>query len=108
MEFKVITTSFPEWDPFCAQYSGLLFHTTTWLQVLQSGLQCPSMYCTLWEKNTIILGLPVFLMNYKICKSLHAAIPYGTIIGDYQALPYFLAALDDFLRSQRFHVLHLG
>jgi hypothetical protein len=66
------------------------------------------MYCTLWEKNNIILGLPVLLMNYKIFKSLHAAIPYGTIIGDYQALPYFLAALDDFLRSQRFHVLHLG
>ena len=47
-------------------------------------------------------------MNYKIFKILHAAVPYGTIIGDYQALPYFFSALYDCLRSQRFHVLYLG
>src|SRR5215510_13388519 len=108
MEFKVINTPFPEWAPFCAHYSGLVFHSEVWQQVLQTGLQYPPMYCTLWEGHNLVLGLPVLLMNYKIFKSLHAAIPYGTIIGDYQALPYFLAALDDFLRSQRFHVLHLG
>jgi len=108
MEFKVITTSFPEWDPFCAQYSGLLFHSAAWQQVLQSGFQGSSMYCTLWEGKHLILGLPVFLMDYKIFKILHAAIPYGTIIGDYQALPYFFPALYDFLRSQRLHVLYLG
>jgi lipid II:glycine glycyltransferase (peptidoglycan interpeptide bridge formation enzyme) len=47
-------------------------------------------------------------MNYKIFKILYAAIPYGTIIGNYQALPSFFSALYDFLRSQRFHVLYLG
>jgi GNAT acetyltransferase-like protein len=108
MEFKVITTPFPEWDPFCDKYSELLFHTATWLQVLHAGLQYPYMFCTLWEGNDLILGLPVFLMDYKIFKILYATIPYGTIIGDYQALPYFLPALYNFLRSQRFHVLHLG
>ncbi len=108
MEFKVITTSCPDWDPFCAQYSELLFHTATWLQVLHAGLQYPYMFCTLWEGNDLILGLPVFLMDYKIFKILYATIPYGTIIGDYQALPYFLPALYNFLRSQRLHVLHLG
>ncbi len=108
MEFKVITTSFPEWDPFCAQYSGLVFHSEAWQQVVQSGLQGPSMYCTLWEGKNLILGLPVLLMNYKIFKILYAAIPYGTIIGDYQTLPYFFVALYNFLRSQRLHVLHLG
>jgi hypothetical protein len=108
MEFKVITTSFPEWDPFCAHYSGLLFHSEAWQQVLQSGFQAPSMYCTLWEGKQLILGLPVFLMNYKIFKILYAAIPYGTIIGDYQALPDFFPTLYGFLRSQRLHVLHLG
>jgi GNAT acetyltransferase-like protein len=108
MEFKVITASFPEWEPFCTQYSGLLFHRAAWQQVLQSGLPAPSMYCTLWEDKQLILGLPVFVMDYKIFKILHAAIPYGTIIGDYQALPYFFAALYDFLHAQRFHVLYLG
>jgi hypothetical protein len=108
MEFKVITTSFPEWAPFCAQYSGLIFHSEAWQEVIQSGLQGPSMYCTLWEGDNLILGLPVFLINYKIFKILYAAIPYGTIVGNYQALPYFFPHLYDFLRSQKFHMLHLG
>lgn len=108
MEFKVIATSFPEWTPFCAQYSGLVFHSEVWQQVLQTGLQYPSMYCTLWEGHNLVLGLPVFLMNYKIFKVLYAAIPYGTIIGNYQALPHFFPALYNFLRSQKLHVLYLG
>lgn len=108
MEFKVITTPFPEWDPFCAQYSELLFHSETWLKALHAGLQYHCMYCTLWDGPDLILGLPVFLMDYRILKILYATIPYGTVIGDYKSLPYFLSALYDYLRSQKLHVLYLG
>ena len=109
MEFKVITAPFHEWDSLCAQYSSdLLFHSETWLKALHAGLQYHCMYCTLWDGRDLILGLPVFLMDYRILKILYATIPYGTIIGDYKSLPYFLPALYNFLRSQRLHVLYLG
>jgi hypothetical protein len=108
MEFKVITTSFPEWDNFCAQYSGLLFHCQKWCDVVQSGLHHPFMYCTLWEDQQLLLGLPAFLMDYKVVRALYSSIPYGTIIGNYNALPEFLSYFHDFLSSQKIDILHLG
>lgn len=108
MEFKIIPAPFHGWDTFCTLSSDLLFHSETWLKVLQDGLQYPLMYCTLWEGQELILGLPVFLIDYKIFKILYSTIPYGTIIGDYKALPYFLPALYDFLCAQHMHVLYLG
>ena len=66
------------------------------------------MYYTLWEENDLILGFPSFLIDYRIFKMLYAAIPYGTVVGDYKALPYFLPALYNAMRAQRIHVLQLG
>jgi hypothetical protein len=108
MEFKVITTSFPEWDNFCAQYSGLLFHRQKWCDVVQTGLHHPFMYCTLWDDKQLILGLPAFLIDYKVVRVLYSSIPYGTIIGNYNALPEFLTCFHDFLSSQKIAILRLG
>src|SRR5262245_25628026 len=108
MEFKVITTSCPEWDNFCAQYSGLLFHCQKWRDVVQTGLQHPFMYCTLWENKRLVLGLPALLMDYRVVKVLYSSIPYGTIIGNYNVLPEFLSCFHNFLSSQKIDILRLG
>ncbi len=108
MEFKVIPTSVPEWDTFYQQHSTLLFHSQTWHDVVRHGLGYPFMYYTLWEGRHLVLALPVFLINYPIIKILYASIPYGTIIGDYEALPDFSSGLADALRSQGIHLLYVG
>ena len=108
MQFKVLPTACPEWDAFCAQHSGLIFHRCVWWEVLQRGLRYPVFACTLWKGDRLVLGLPVFLMNYKIVKLLHATIPYGTVLGDSRALPDFFVALHRFLAQQGIDALLLG
>jgi hypothetical protein len=108
MEFKVITASCPEWDNFCAQHSGLLFHRQKWHDVVQTGLHHPLMYCTLWDNKRLVLGLPALLMDYRVVKFLYSSIPYGTILGNYNALPEFLSCFHDFLSSQKIDILRLG
>lgn len=108
MEFKIVPAPLPAWDPFCAQHSELLFHRESWLQVLQTGLRRPLIYGTLWEGERLVLGVPMLCMDYRICKMLYSTMPYGTIIGDYRALPCFVAGLYDCLRAQRLHGLYLG
>jgi lipid II:glycine glycyltransferase (peptidoglycan interpeptide bridge formation enzyme) len=47
-------------------------------------------------------------MDYKVVRVLYSSIPYGTIIGNYNALPEFLSCFHDFLSSQKIGVLRLG
>jgi hypothetical protein len=108
MEFKVVTTSFPEWETFSTKYSSLLFHSEKWREVVQVGLQHPFMYCTLWEDTQLILGLPIFIIDYKIIKILYSSIPYGTIIGDCNAIPEFLSYFEDFISSQNIDLIHMS
>jgi lipid II:glycine glycyltransferase (peptidoglycan interpeptide bridge formation enzyme) len=108
MDFKILTAPCDAWDALYTAHSRLLFHSSTWFRVLQEGFRYPLMYYTLWDKGKLILGLPVFLMDYRLCRVLYATIPYGTIIGDYAALPHFLSALYPTLQAHKLHVMHLG
>ncbi len=107
MHLEVESNPGRKWDEFVSGYSGLLFHYSSWAEVLKEGFRADLRYYCLMDGDRIVAGLPGMVLDFKVIRILHACFAYGGIIGPPAYAGKFLELLTEKIAEDRIHKIRI-
>jgi lipid II:glycine glycyltransferase (peptidoglycan interpeptide bridge formation enzyme) len=103
MNLTVLEKPGETWDQFVLRHSNLLFHTSSWWQVLTEGYGCPTRYLMLEKDGESVCALPGMIAGNRFFRVFYSLIPLGGFVGDRTRIPEFLTLLNQWAKNQKIH-----
>lgn len=95
------------WDEFVRMHSSMLFHRSTWADILREGYGGTPLFCWLERADTPLAGLMGLVMDFKVVRVFYAALPYGGMIGEDSVVPEFFRYVEPELRKRGVHKIQI-
>lgn len=89
MDFEMTETPGAEWDEFVSRYTGIIFYSSIWGEVLKDGLGARLLYSYIRDKGEIVGGMPGILLKHAGVRLFYCSLPYGGYIGEKSFFPLF-------------------
>ena len=107
MSLTVLEKPGENWDQFVLRHSNLLFHTSSWWQVLTEGYACPMRYLILEKDGKWLCVLPGMIVGNRFFRVFYSLIPYGGFVGDRTQIPEFLTLLTQWAKNRKIHRIQI-